>query len=69
MFGAIWEAICNVAGALNNEIVVLISWDSRLVRRLIVEYRAQTVELAIELIAGEATSDKQHARIFRTVGE
>ena len=69
MLVAIHRAINVAAGALNNEIVVLISWGSCLVKRDVIEQRAPMGAPTGEIIADEATSNKQRARIFRTVGE
>ena len=67
--GSDCKAICSVANALNEIAVMLISWGSRLVMRDIVEQRAQKIDPTIGIIADEATPNKQHVRIFRTVGE
>ena len=48
---------------------MLVSWGSRLVMRDIVEQRAQRIDSMIRIIVGKATPNKQHARIFKTVGE
>ena len=67
--GSDCEAICSAANVLSEMVVMLISWGSCLGMRDIVEYRAQRIDPKGGIIADKATSNKQHVRIFRTVGE
>ena len=68
-FGGDCEAIHSAANDLNEMAFMLISWGSCLVVRDIVEHRAQRIDPKGGIIADKATPNKQHVRIFRTVGE